>query len=195
MRQRRRGLGPRAQRRHAAALARLLLREPLIRDARRIAAYWPADGELDPRPLLVRAARLGCTLYLPVLQTGRLPRLWFAPYDPASRLVPNRFGIPEPVSRRARLHPRHLDLILLPLVGFDAHGNRIGMGGGFYDRTLAFLAQGARWRRPRLIGLAHECQRLPAIAPAPWDVPLDAVATEERLYWRGGVNRPGPVRS
>jgi 5-formyltetrahydrofolate cyclo-ligase len=71
-------------------------------------------------------------------------------------------------------------------VGFDGECNRLGMGGGFYDRTLAYLRQRTHWRRPRLIGIAHACQRLDRIDPRPWDIPLDGVATEERIYWRRG---------
>jgi 5-formyltetrahydrofolate cyclo-ligase len=71
-------------------------------------------------------------------------------------------------------------------VGFDVECNRLGMGGGFYDRTLSYLRQRTHWRRPRLIGIAHACQRLDRIDPRPWDIPLDGVATEERIYWRRG---------
>jgi 5-formyltetrahydrofolate cyclo-ligase len=104
----------------------------------------------------------------------------------------NRFGIPEPTSKGRHIRPaRHLDVLLVPLVGFDSTGNRIGMGGGYYDRTLAFLNRRRQWRRPRLIGIAHECQRVAAIEPRAWDVPLQAVATERRLYARS--RRPAIV--
>jgi 5-formyltetrahydrofolate cyclo-ligase len=85
--------------------------------------------------------------------------------------------------------PIRLDLLLVPLVGFDADCNRLGMGGGFYDRTLAYLTRRTHWRRPRLVGIAHECQRVERLETGPWDVPLDAVATERRLYWRPGSAR------
>ncbi len=78
----------------------------------------------------------------------------------------------------------HLDLLLLPLVGFDADGHRLGMGGGFYDRTLAALRPPRCGQRPRLVGIAHDCQRLIQIVPRPWDIPLDAVVTECRVYVR-----------
>jgi 5-formyltetrahydrofolate cyclo-ligase len=182
----RRALSPREQRLHARGLARVLGQERLFLGARRVALYWPADGEIDPLPLLERGAKTRRRAYLPVLHPGRAPRLTFAPYHPGEPLSPNRFGIPEPPSRRGRIHARHLDLLLVPLVGFDQRGQRIGMGGGFYDRSLAFLKRRPGWRRPRLIGLAHECQRLPRIAPRPWDVPLDGIATERRVYWARG---------
>mgnify|MGYP001805942608 CR=1 FL=1 len=125
--------------------------------------------------------------YLPVLsplkkrQTGG--QLWFARYRVGDRLRPNRFGISEPIGRgRHLIQPRRLDLMILPLVGFDAQGHRLGMGGGFYDRTLAYRQRHSQWRRPRLIGVAHECQRLDQLEPRPWDVRLDAILTESRLY-------------
>lgn len=198
----RRALSHREQRQHARGLARVLGRERLFLGARRVAHYWPADGEIDPLPLLERGAKTRRRAYLPVLHPGRAPRLTFAPYHPGEPLSLNRFGIPEPPSRRGRIHARHLDLLLVPLVGFDQRGQRIGMGGGFYDRSLAFLKRRPVWRRPRLIGLAHECQRLARIAPRPWDIPLDGIATERRVYWAGvsgphgpGVSRGAGVRS
>lgn len=187
MRIARRALGARLQRKHAAALARRLMRYVVVRRARRMALYWPADGEIDPRVLLQRRLCRTKRLYLPVLnplkrRSGQ-GTLWFARYRPGERLRPNRFGIPEPARRGAQLiKPRHLDLAILPLVGFDAQGHRLGMGGGFYDRTFAFRRRHSRWCRPRLLGVAHECQRLEHIDSRPWDVPLDAVMTEARLY-------------
>ncbi|MGE5153772.1 MAG: 5-formyltetrahydrofolate cyclo-ligase [Bdellovibrio bacteriovorus] len=183
----RRSLSARDQRRHAQALTRRLGRHRAFLRAQRLAGYWPADGELDPRPLLALARGRGRRTYLPALRRASQARLWFLPYRPGEPMGTNRFGIPEP--RRRREHIRlawHLDLLLVPLVGFDQECNRLGMGGGFYDRTLAYLRQRAHWRRPRLIGIAHECQRLERIAPRPWDIPLDAVATERRIYWRRG---------
>ncbi len=99
-------------------------------------------------------------------------------------MVTNRFGIPEPDTRHGAHRARRqatwtLDVILLPLVGFDDDGQRIGMGGGFYDRTLAFTQRPGP--RPRLIGLAHDCQRVTRLPVAPWDVPLDAIVSDRRI--------------
>ncbi|MBK1643476.1 5-formyltetrahydrofolate cyclo-ligase [Thiocapsa imhoffii] len=185
LRRARRALSRDDQRAHARQLTRTLQRHyPFVR-ARRIAAYWPCDGELDVRPLMRRAQQRGQSLYLPVLARGlgsRRTPLLFAPYRPGMPMRPNRFGILEPaVDRRHRQRARDLDILLMPLVGFDGAGNRLGMGGGYYDRTLARLNQRRLWRRPRLIGIAHECQRVPQLDARPWDVRLDLVATERCL--------------
>jgi 5-formyltetrahydrofolate cyclo-ligase len=187
----RRRLSPDDQRRHTRALTRLLSRHPWFLRARRIAAFWPADGELDPRPLLELAIGRGRRGFLPALRPGTRRKLWFLPYRPGAPLGRNRLGIPEPRSRRRPALAWTLDLILVPLVGFDADGNRLGMGGGFYDRTLGFLRWRTHWHRPRLIGIAHACQRVARIDPRPWDVPLDAVATECKVYSRGRTQRIG----
>jgi 5-formyltetrahydrofolate cyclo-ligase len=187
LRARRRALGERPQRDHACRVSHLLRCELAYMHARRIAAYWPTDGELDPRPLLNDALARGKAAYLPVLgrRIGARPavKLRFVRWTTGETLRPNRFGIPEPTRRGRHIRPaRQLDLILLPLVGFDSACNRIGMGGGYYDRTLAYLRLRRYWRRPRLIGVAHECQRVEKIEPRPWDIPLDAVVTERRIY-------------
>ena len=180
----RRGLGAARQRAHAAAAATWLARETQLHNARHIALYFAADGELDPWPLMALLPRGGRRWYLPVLHPFRAGRLWFARYRPIDPMRPNRFGIPEPQRRGHQLCPAQtLDLVLLPLVGFDTRCNRIGMGGGFYDRSFAFLLGRRHWHRPLLIGLAHECQRVDAIERRPWDVPLDAVVTERGIYW------------
>jgi 5-formyltetrahydrofolate cyclo-ligase len=80
------------------------------------------------------------------------------------------------------VHSRVLDVILMPLVAFDGQGNRLGMGAGYYDRTLAFLRHRRHWRKPRIIGLAYEFQRMPALPAEPWDVPLDGIITEAGFY-------------
>jgi 5-formyltetrahydrofolate cyclo-ligase len=197
LRQARRHLSPQDQRLHARALARLLGKDPVFLRARSLAAYWAADGELDPGPLLALARRRGRRTFLPVLRRASPGRLWFLAHRPGESMRPNRFGIPEPRHRSEPIRlPWHLDLILMPLVGFDPNCNRLGMGGGFYDRTLAYLRHRSYWRRPRLIGIAHECQRLARIEPRPWDIPLDGVATERRIYWRRGLRAEdqGPAR-
>ncbi len=143
-----------------------------------IAGYWAVNGELDPAPLLERAGAMGKTVYLPVLVGDMLQ---FAPYRPGAPLRRNRFQIPEPeVSPAEWLPPPALDLALTPLVAFDSTGTRLGMGGGFYDRSFAFLRDsGGLDRRPRLIGLAYQFQQVTDLVRQPWDVPLDAAATEK----------------
>ena len=179
------GLSPREQRAHAIAAARRILSEPRLRRATRIAFYQAADGELDPASLLALAPKTPRRWYLPVLRPHAAGQLWFVRYRPGDPLQPNRFGIPEPVHRGRDLHPLPaLDLILMPLVGFDAQCNRLGMGGGYYDRSLAALRHRHRWHQPLLVGLAHECQRLDQLEPRPWDLPLDAVVTERGIQWR-----------
>ena len=105
-------------------------------------------------------------------------RQHFARYSQHSQLITNRFGILEPCIKGAVIAPAwSLDLILMPLVGFDRQGNRLGMGGGFYDRTLAFTARGQR-PAPQLVGLAYSFQEVAPISPRKWDIPLNRIMTE-----------------
>jgi 5-formyltetrahydrofolate cyclo-ligase len=181
----RRSLPPSEQRRHATKAARLLGKHGSFLRARRLAAYWPSDGELDPIPLLRLAHARHKRCLLPVLRPHPKRKLWFVDYFPGEALKKNSYGIPEPRMRNRRIRlPVHLDVLLVPLVGFDARCNRLGMGGGYYDRTLAYLRSRRAWRRPRLVGVAHECQRVESLRPSPWDVPLDLVVTEKRVYER-----------
>ena len=102
---------------------------------------------------------------------------------PGERLQRNRFGIAEPRPNRARQRPLWaLDLLLLPLVGFDEQGGRLGMGGGFYDRSLAYRQRRTHLLGPRLFGLAHECQKVACLPLASWDIPLHGVITAQRRY-------------
>jgi 5-formyltetrahydrofolate cyclo-ligase len=181
LRKQRRELSPAQQRDAAQRLDRIVGHSALFRRSRHIAFFLANDGELDPQPLLHRAWHMGKACYLPVITPAK--SLWFARYEHGDPLAPNRFGIPEPVRAGLNLvSARVLDLILTPLVAFDDQGHRLGMGSGFYDRTLSFLRHRRIWRKPRLLGVAHELQHLSALQPAPWDVPLDGVATDANLY-------------
>jgi 5-formyltetrahydrofolate cyclo-ligase len=184
-RNRRRSLTAAEQSEHSRAFADLAKKEGLVLQARRVAAYIGADGELNPAPLFPILQSCRKQLYLPVLRPHPQRKLWFVHHPVGGELVANRFGIPEPPLKHRHIRlPWALDLILLPLVAFDADCNRMGMGGGFYDRTLAYLRHRRRWRRPRLVGVAHECQRAERLPLNEWDVPLDAVITESRVYRR-----------
>lgn len=173
----RRALSPAAQRRAARELARRLGQLPAVKCARRIALYWPMDGEIDPRPLRRQHGLRNAHFYLPVLHACPASTLRFVRWTPGERMARNRFGIPEP-RRRRPLAARHMDVILMPLTGFDARGNRLGMGGGFYDRTLAFTRHGGH--HPLLVGVAHDCQQVPALPAERWDVPLHRIVTDRR---------------
>lgn len=179
LRRQRRSL-PLAYRRQAAdAAARTLAALPEFRRARRIAVYWTHGPEMDTAPLIRRADKLGKLVYFPVLGPPPTHRLHFAVWRRGEKLVRNRYGIPEPLQRKT-IRPRFLDLMVVPLVGFDRDGNRLGMGGGYYDRTLAYLPRRRLWRRPRLVALAFDCQQVEALPCQPWDVAVDTIVTESR---------------
>jgi 5-formyltetrahydrofolate cyclo-ligase len=178
-------------------LARHALHKRLLRRNLRAGFYIPAKGEIDVVPLLHRALRMGVDCYLPVVPGRGRKKLWFTRITagPASRTTRrrrsnglrrthpawhlNRYGIPEyhhPSRKRHRAD--RLDLVFMPLLGFDPRGFRVGMGGGFYDASLAFLNRRRLWRRPRLIGVAFAVQQVEQVPEDPWDVPLNAVLTE-----------------
>jgi 5-formyltetrahydrofolate cyclo-ligase len=151
--------------RAAAAIDDALNSLGLPRPHTRISAYRPMDGEIDPVIVLRRARALGCEIHYPVITSLRNRRMQFAT---------------DGVIRNGHW----LDLVLVPLVGFDALGNRLGMGGGFYDRHFAFLRNRRAWRRPILVGIAFDVQRVPGLTEAAHDVPLWGVVTERGIYRR-----------
>lgn len=185
LRQARRALTPLQQRLAAQALYRQLAQHPLFRRAKHIALYLPADGEIDPRPLMKAAQQRGKATYLPVLSDWPKTHMTFQRVGIGERWTRNRFGIAEPVPNRGQQRPAWaLDLLLLPLVGFDPQGGRLGMGKGFYDRTLAYLGMRKNWHTPTLLGLAHECQKVDRLELASWDVPLMGTVTDGGWYGR-----------
>lgn len=183
LRKARRALTPSEQRQAAHGLYRQLAQHPLFRRAKHISLYLPTDGEIDPRLLLREAQRRGKITYLPVLSAWPKTKMVFQRVAPGEKLIPNRFRILEPRINRARQRKVWaLDLVLLPLVGFDATGGRLGMGGGFYDRSLAYQARRQSWRKPTLLGLAHECQKVACLDQASWDVPLQGTVSDRQWY-------------
>ncbi|HKK56189.1 5-formyltetrahydrofolate cyclo-ligase [Marinobacter sp.] len=163
-------------------LAVNLLGHPDLRRARQVAVYLPNDGEIDPSVYVSLAKRRGLRLYLPVLHPIHAGRLVFSPFTDDTPLARNRFGIPEPAfSDGLKRPPWALDAVLFPLVGFDEAGGRLGMGAGFYDRTFAFTRHRPRLA-PKLIGLAHECQKVSVIPTQSWDVPLHSIVTDVQRY-------------
>lgn len=172
-----------SQLREAARDMTLLLEStPEFHHALHIAAYWPVNGEMDVLPLMEQARRYNKHVYLPVIVEG--DRMMFAPYEKNMAMKNNKFGIPEPdVAADQLVAPADMDIVLVPLVVFDSAGHRLGMGGGFYDRTFSFLNEDPDALKPCLVGAAHEFQHTGDIPPHPWDVPTRMVVTEERV-WR-----------
>ena len=154
--------------------------------AERMAGYLPFEGEADPLPLMDRAIQDGKQVFVPIIARKNAP-LQFARWSRKVTMRKNFFGIDEPdVPPEEWIDGAALNLVLVPLVGFDEAGNRIGVGGGYYDRTFSFLPTDRVCDPARtfLFGLAFEMQKLPSIATRPWDVRLDAVVTELRMYDR-----------
>ncbi len=143
-----------------------------------IAGYHACRGEPDLGSALHTLHHAGCRLHLPVLVDAALQ---FRRWTPTSRLSANRYGIPEPLDGMP-CAAEELDWVLLPLVAFSSVGARLGMGGGYYDRSFGFCLDPAVGpRRPRLIGVAYSLQEVESLPTAPWDVPLDAVVTERGM--------------
>lgn len=176
----RRALSASFRKQAALKILHSLRQSKFFQYSQHIAIYLTNDGEIDTSVLIQDLRRRGKTLYLPVVQPLNTGRLSFVRWQAKTHLQRNRFNIAEPAfSRQHSITPALLDLICMPLVAFDEQGNRLGMGGGFYDRTLAAMS---KHKQPALIGLAYELQKMPSLPLEPWDLPLDAVATEKKLY-------------
>ena len=175
----RRAIAPAERLAAAHSIAAMLARLGLPRPCSRIAAYQAMDGEIDPSIVLHRALALGCDVHLPVITHPRARRMRFAPLS----------GSGEAGTGGGATVARWLDLVLVPLVGFDRDGNRLGMGGGFYDRHFAFLRHRRCWRRPLLVGLAFEVQRLERLPTLAHDVPLWRIVTERGVHGGAGARR------
>ncbi len=179
LRAERRALRPREHWRRSLAAAKAVARLPSFRAGRRVALYLPFDRESDTAALIAAARRRGVQVFVPIVSDRRHCRLRFYPLSGATE--PGEFGISVPRLRSTPISPQWLDLIVIPLVGVDAEGRRLGMGGGYYDRALAFRRRRRCWKGPRLVGLAFDCQRTKVRFADPWDLRLDSLATESGM--------------
>lgn len=180
IRNQRQQLSAKIQQQAATDIATTVLVSDIIVSGQHIALYLANDGELDTYPLIQALWQLGKSVYLPVLHPFVAGYLLFVRYDKDTLLYPNKFGIPEPLAACHRLIPvQQLDIIFPPLVAFDAAGNRLGMGGGFYDRTLSQLSPDSPCQ---VIGLAHNCQQVDAVPGEAWDIPLKQIITPAKQF-------------
>ncbi|MEF9678149.1 5-formyltetrahydrofolate cyclo-ligase [Pectobacterium aroidearum] len=182
VRQHRRLLTSEQQALFAQQACERVMAHPKIIRAESVAVFLSFDGELDTSPLIQQLWQQGKRVYLPVLHPFRAGHLLFLRYASDTELVRNRLKIMEPcLDVRQVLPLPQLDILLTPLVAFDHQGQRLGMGGGFYDRTLQYRNQMSRGPYP--IGLAHDCQQVDALPVESWDIPLPEIITPSR-HWQ-----------
>jgi len=176
----------------AAGVAAVLEQLPEFIVDMQVAGYWAVGGEMPLHVALAALMARGQNYHLPVLTRGRTLR--FAPWRQGVGVQPNRYGIPEPQCDPTELlTPQALDLVLIPLIGFDRRGHRLGTGGGYYDRTFAFLKHVLRPAQPVLVGIGYSFQELPAMPDQAWDIQMDFVATERELIdCTSASGRPNP---
>src|SRR5690606_28995168 len=160
------------------AMYRRILGLGAYRQARTLAIFYAFDGEPSLARVAQAAARHGKRVYAPVIVRQHM---YFAPVTRGALLRRNLFGISEPALERL-IDARHLDLVLTPLVGFDARGVRLGVGRGYYDRAFRFLRHRKTWTRPKLVGVAWSFQQVTELPQQPWDIPLWGAVTESAFH-------------
>ncbi|MFC3185885.1 5-formyltetrahydrofolate cyclo-ligase [Shewanella intestini] len=174
IRQQRNALSHTEQQQLATTACQHLLAEIVARKATKVALYLAFDGELSTQPLIDALWQQNIAVYLPRIHPFAKGHLLFVHYTPSTPMVHNRFNIAEPkLDVRRIVTSSHLDMIVTPLVAFDVHGNRMGMGGGFYDRTLVQI----KANNPIAIGYAHDCQQVSQVPTQYWDIPLPLLFT------------------
>nr|CAA6809320.1 MAG: 5-formyltetrahydrofolate cyclo-ligase (EC [uncultured Thiotrichaceae bacterium] len=172
----------RHQQLHLSSLAtKRLQRLSVFRSAKNIAIYLPVRGEIDPSQLPA-FGRANQRFYLPVLSLYKKHGLVFVRWNKQTRFRLNQYQIPEPVIKYSQLtSARKLDLVIMPLLAFDTTGSRLGMGGGYYDRSFAFKMRSGSKRKPTLLGIAYQFQQAESLPRQSWDVPLDAIVTNTQF--------------
>jgi len=180
-RKKRQALSAQQQSTAANKLLTTCISSTTLPQAKTIACYIANDGEIDPHAIIDYCWQQGKCVLLPVLHPFSKGHLLFVNYLPNTPTHKNSYGIKEPIVTTQNICPlTNIELILTPLVAFDAKGNRLGMGGGYYDRTLAPLRRGALITQ--LIGLAHTCQQTDRLFTDSWDIPLNGIATPEQFF-------------
>ena len=179
LRKRRAELTPAQRAAGARAITARIASTRWLRGGRSIGLYVSIGAEVPTDALRALAARRNCPVYLPSIVDYRYHRMVFARDEGALPSI-NRLGIPEPAALRI-IPVRALSVVLLPILGFDRHGTRLGTGGGYYDRMFAYRRHRHSWHRPLLVGIVFQCQLLPVIERSSHDVPLDAVVTEDGI--------------
>lgn len=178
----RNGLAPEFQAQSAINLLELNERYGALDGATHIALYLAQDGELSCEPLINWCWKLNKKVYLPAINPDNSGSLLFCEYQANTQMKNNRFGIPEPdLNRASTVSVAAVDIICMPLVAFDQQGNRLGMGGGYYDRTFAHNRASAKGSSPELWGLAHDCQQCEQLVTENWDIPLAKIITPNRI--------------
>jgi 5-formyltetrahydrofolate cyclo-ligase len=160
---------------------RRALRAGLFLKGKRWGFYLPVGEEFDVLPLLNQALHMSKDCFLPITANRIAQPLRFAKLDGSPGLTHNRYGIIEPHTHRL-MSARWIDVMIMPLVAFDRAGRRLGMGGGYYDATLAYLRSRKHWRKPLLIGVAYACQEINEVPAEAWDVRMDMLLTENGLF-------------
>ncbi|MGI1679294.1 MAG: 5-formyltetrahydrofolate cyclo-ligase [Cellvibrionaceae bacterium] len=185
-RERRRSLSFNEQAVASESLQTIIQRQPFFLRSKTLGYYIANDGEIDPSSIANLRSQLCKKFYLPVLQPLNTGKLWFLLHDENtsnnSSMKLNRFGIPEPRIAGNPIPLFTLDVVFMPLVAFDKTGARLGMGGGFYDRSFSFKKNNFSSNKPLLIGLAHHCQEWNLLPTESWDIPLDAIITDNGIF-------------
>lgn len=179
-RQLRRELSAEQQQEASTQALQIIVNHRLLEESEHIALYLSRDGELSCHEIIQWCWQNSKKTYLPVLDPDQGQQLLFVEYTEQTPMLNNRFAIPEPVIESSNVTLiDQLDCIFLPLVAFDDNGNRLGMGGGFYDRTLAEIDNLAR--SPQLFGFAHDCQQASSLSTESWDIPVHKIVTPSRI--------------
>lgn len=179
IRAKRQTLSPSHQHKASQAVLKRLGKLPLFLGSQNIAFYLANDGEVNPQPLMQLAHLSGKNCYLPVIKRDK--SLHFFRYRPGAPLIKNRYGIAEPCGRRGKISQQKLDIVIMPLVAFDRQGGRLGMGGGFYDRSFQSFASSRHNNSPLLLGLGHAFQEVEHLELEAWDIKLAIIVTEKEL--------------
>lgn len=177
----RRDLSGQQQQQDAAKLLQQLIHHKKVLNAQKIAVSLAHDGEIDTLEFIKWCWENNKQVYLPVVHPFSKGHLLFLKYTTDSEMLINKYGIYEPKLEQSQTCPlSELDIIFTPLVAFDQYGNRIGMGGGYYDRMLAPWFKNKNGAYP--IGLAHDCQQIEKLPIEKWDIPLPEIITPSNHY-------------